>query len=634
VVPPAASSSDLSSLTLPAAERSKPTQADNSLKLKSGFVIEQAKGVATYTLDGNGRITEVRFPDGYTVAGISYHTQAGHEERIAQLTITSGSGTKTYKRNSYGADLYLSWKVSAAGAAVNSTAPDFEGDFSLTPCGEFVTTDFSSGSNNRILRTPDGRIHTMRQLKTGAYFYMRNDGLPFALRRTDLSLISITYSEKTPTLITEEFQGSPTRSWRFDAASKSWLCSDPAILPSNLCPLFEKGTLSFVRGDGARVSIATSGAATILAQDGVTTVLDCSGKITRVAKGARSRLFNYNRDGELLSFCDKLGSLETLTHIKPDPSIQCRIEQNGAVRIVAIQTAGQAPAPLAVNERFGPPFSSSATNLPTFPNMQIHPHDPKKGDLMLCKSGVCPTTPAPRDQIGVFVPTDQIAIGQESLITNEISTWTTLDQIEKHRGGTLAPVVEFLRIWAATTSDEDIDTLTSPEALRLLQGDGSIAWLQPELLSPTNADYLFWLRDCIRANKLPCTLDVKPLSYPGLTNQALFGGVTDHYVSTIDRSLRISVDIQSLTYSELEIRADISEMLRHGGTGIYRPTRFQSASVFNTLFHELQHVFVYSTGREFEGTEPTAHLGAFLALASITPEKAKRYEGVLKRFKR
>jgi hypothetical protein len=266
--------------------------------------------------------------------------------------------------------------------------------------------------------------------------------------------------------------------------------------------------------------------------------------------------------------------------------------------------------------------------------MLIHPHDPKSGDPALCLRGICPETPAPRDEIGIFLPTQALAIGQESLALPQISSWTTLDAIEKRREGSLAFVVNLLRLWAETTSDEDIDVLTSPESLRQLCSSGGTPWIQQELLSPVNADYLIWLRECIRANKLPCSLDVKVLNHPKATNQRRFGGVTETRTSPMTGELNIEVSIQALIYQEAGLRADIEAMKTHGGLGVFRPDRFESSSVFYVAFHELQHAFVYATGREFEGAEPVAHLGAFLALASITPEKAVRYESLLKSFRR
>ncbi len=632
--PPAASSTDLTPRTLPKAEISPRPPPGESKKLKSGFVVAKPEDRTAYTLDKEGRVLGLRFPSGYTVSDISYHTFPGKEDCIIQLTITSGGLSKVYTRNSYKDTLYQSWKVTTNESRANTALPEFEGNFEITPCGEFVITDFSGGRYDRRLYAPDGQTFLMQQLSSGAYFYLDSNRLPQALRRTDRSLVRISYSNGAPAFITEEHDNIVTRSWTLDAQTKMWQCSDQNILPSTTCPLYEKGTIAFTLHDGARVSIATSGAHTILSNDGLTTVIDPSGKIVRVARGARSRIFSYDSKGNLIAFTDTIGSSGVPTAIKGGPAVRHQVERNGAVSSVRLEAASLTPDALRGQIRFPSPFEAPVTQFVTFPKIQIHPHEPPKGEMRLCLNGVCPDTLPPLEQTGILVPSDAIAIGQESLIVPEVETWTPLDTIEKHRGGAVAPLVEFLRIWAETTSDEDIDRLTSPEALRLLKSDGGVRWIQPELISSTHADYLLWLRECVRANRLPCTLDIKPLSYPGLDNQALFGGVTGTALSPFDRSLRISVDIQLLTFSEAALRADISEILKRGGSGIYRPERFRSASAINTLFHELQHVFVYATGREFEGTEPVAHLGAFLALASITPEKAGRYTKVLERFRR
>jgi hypothetical protein len=67
-----------------------------------------------------------------------------------------------------------------------------------------------------------------------------------------------------------------------------------------------------------------------------------------------------------------------------------------------------------------------------------------------------------------LVNTEISAVGQNSLADSHIETWTSLDSIARHRGGQLAPLVEFLRIWAQNTSDEDIEDVTSLEVLSQL----------------------------------------------------------------------------------------------------------------------------------------------------------------------
>lgn len=632
--PPAASSTDLAGLTLPKLDNPSQSPVRAALKLKGGFVLEQRDGLAAYSVNDEGRVSSIRFPNGYTISDISYHSIKEKEHLVAQLTITTGGTSATYTRNSSGDEIYQSWRVATIKSSSTQAGPEFNGDFEITSCGEFVKTDFSAGRNDRQIYTADGRVFLMRQLNSGAYFYDDKNGFPHALRRTDHSLVKITYSNGTPATITEEYNSQATRWWKLDEATQTWQCSDPNIAPSRRCPLYEKGTIAFTIGDGAQVSVATSGAYTLLSKEGLTTVVNPKGDIVRVALGARSRIFNYDADGELVSFSDVIGSRGTLTLIETDPSLRHRAERNGAINVISVETSSQSPETTTGHARFPTPFETPATTLVTLPRIQIHPHEAPMEGKSLCLKGVCPDTPPTRDDKGILFPLDAVAIGQESLISPKISTWTSLDTIEKQRGGALAPLVDFLRIWADTTSDEDIDRLTSPEALRLLQSGSGVSWLQPELISSTHADYLIWLRQCIRDNRLPCTLDIKQLTYPGLPNQALFGGVTGTVMSSPSRVLRISVDIQLLTFSEAALRADIREMLKHGGTGIYRPERFSSLSAINTLFHELQHVFVYATGREFEGTEPVAHVGAFLALASITPEKAGNYTKVLDRFRR
>jgi hypothetical protein len=636
--PPAASSTDLGALTLPKVERVKQENQSNQVILKSGFVLPQGEKTATYTLNEDRRVSGIVFPSGYTISQIMYHNVAGREDRIASLAITAGGVARTYTRNTYRDQLYTSWKISGPGITQNSSASEFSGDFLVTPCGEFVMTDFSkssasSGTGSRVF-TAEEKGFGMVPLRSGGYMYLHANGDLHGLRRADLSLVTLTYSNGKPSVVTEEQRDGTTRVWKLEASSGLWICSDQSVSPSEQCPLFERGTVSYKTVDGSRVNVATSGAKTITYSDGVTAVVDQADKIVRVARGARSRVFSYNETGSLTSFTDHWGSSKAHIECKVDPSWVWRIDRHGAVFLDAEDPSQTGQATLQLPTRYDSPTGTSPDRVFSPPLMLIHPHDPKKGGSELCLRGVCPETPAPRDEIGIFLPTGVVAIGQESLVTPEISSWTTLDAIEKHRGGSLALIVDFLRLWAETTSDEDIDLLTSPESLQQLCGSGGTAWIQPELLSPANADYLIWLRDCIRANKLPCSLDIKILNHPKAINQRRFGGVTETLTSPTTGELNIEVAIQALIYEEAALKADIEAMKTRGGLGVYRPDRFQSSSVFDVVFHELQHVFIHATGREFEGTEPVAHLGAFLALASITPEKAGRYESLLKRFRR
>jgi hypothetical protein len=528
--------------------------------------------------------------------------------------------------------------ISAPDIAQGSPPADFNGDFAVTPCGEFYITDFSQAAVKKGVKskvfTAEEKAFDMAALRTGAYMYLHANEDLHALRRADLSLVTVTYLNNNPSAVTEERRDGTTRVWKLESSAGLWLCSDPNVLPAKNSPLYERGTLSYTTVDRLRISIATSGAQTITYPDCVTAVIDQAGKIVRVAKGARSRVFCYNTAGSLASFSDHRGSSKAYAQIEVEPSQVWRVAPKGAVFLDTGDPSSASRTSLQLPTRYDSPVETPPNRLFCLPPMLIHPHDPKAGEPSTCLRGVCPETPPPRDEIGIFVPTSALAIGQESLIIPEISSWTTLDAIEKHRGGTLAFIVDFLRLWAETTSDEDIDLLTSPESLRQLCGSGGTAWIQPELLSPANADYLIWLRDCIRANKLPCSLDVEVLKHARAINQRRFGGVTVTGISSTTGELNIAVSIQALIYQEAELRADIEAMKARGGLGVYRPDRFESSSVLDVVFHEFQHVFINATGREFEGTEPVAHLGAFLALASITPEKAARYEGLLKRFRR
>jgi hypothetical protein len=226
------------------------------------------------------------------------------------------------------------------------------------------------------------------------------------------------------------------------------------------------------------------------------------------------------------------------------------------------------------------------------------------------------------------------AVGQNSLTAHEVDTWTTLDSIANSRGGQLAPLVEFLRIWAQTTSDEDIESVSSPEVLSQLKSQDGIPWISPELISSESAEYLIWLRERIRENKLPCEVDVAPLVFSDPTKPQLFGGRTRASLSPLDGSLGIKISINMSILDRASLKADLERIGVHGGLGVYSPKYFQQKSAIDAFVHELHHVWAYSSGREYESFEPPAHLGALQVFSTITPEKGPLYLKVIDKYLR
>ena len=82
------------------------------------------------------------------------------------------------------------------------------------------------------------------------------------------------------------------------------------------------------------------------------------------------------------------------------------------------------------------------------------------------------------------------------------------------------------------------------------------------------------------------------------------------------------------------LKADLERIGVHGGLGVYSPKYFQQKSAFDTFVHELQHVWAYSAGREYESPEPGAHLCAWQVFATITPEKGPLYLKVIDKYLR
>jgi hypothetical protein len=623
----ASSIGGLDSLNVPQASRSGDQhQPLPQLRLKSNYAIDQGPGFARYKIDQVGRVTEVHFPTGLAVTDITYQEGNGARDIIAGLTVSSNGSVKNYSRRTF------TWMVTTKSGTLTHPAPDFVGDFLITTCGEFVSINAQQSGANQVY-TATGEVFGMQLCRTGAYIYLHPNGEVHGLRRADNSKLTLRYQAKALSEITEERQGSAERSWRFDAASKLWVCSDPDILPSSNSPFFDSGIVYFTRADGSRESISTSGARTLWWGDGAITVFDHIGRIYRVARGAQSRTFEYDATGSLIGFRDSSASRSSETRLVNTKLYEYRVRREGSVQLPgscfsADERRRQIPLisyPLSLTT------SSSQYAAWHFSPIPIHPHEESpKGIRGLCKTGVCPDTPPTLGVRGVFNRTRDTAIGQDSLIKPETDSWTTLDSIEKHRNGILAPVAEFLRIWAETTTDDDIARVASPETLTTLRSDDGTRWLQPELLGPASADYLIWLRDSVRSNRLPCTMDVIPLHYAGTDKQQTLGAKTVTDYSLLKDSVTIAVFFQPGIFNPKTLQADIEAMHSYGGVGVLRPDEFyNSAALLQVLFHELGHVFEAHTGRETAGGEPTANLYAYLALSTITPDKAPAYRPIL-----
>jgi hypothetical protein len=98
--------------------------------------------------------------------------------------------------------------------------------------------------------------------------------------------------------------------------------------------------------------------------------------------------------------------------------------------------------------------------------------------------------------------------------------------------------------------------------------------------------------------------------------------------------LDITVAINSLIFEPRAIREDLEAIIKHGGIGVLRPERLVARSVFDVVTHELNHVWRDAAGYEFgRSSEQSAHLGTFNVLRTITQEKGKYYEVLLKELR-
>lgn len=546
-------------------------QDSAGLRLYSGYLLKNSEGRAKYTLDEKSRVKSVVFPNGYSVSEVNYHQGAGQENLIASLTISSGGVTRTYTRMISGMRLYSSWAVGTIGAAAGGETKEFGGNFAFTHCGEFVVTDFAKVIPPHITT----RIAYTNDGK--AYPMSPLPSGAYLLFNEEGNIVALRRPDNSDITVSYQNKQPALIVEGFsDGSSRSWN--------------FQAEQNAWISSD------------------------------SKIAPSKQSPLFNRGT----LSYVTNDGvRVNTATS-----GARTVTEPNG--RTTILDHSGK-----VVRELGALDIGSSVFKPKEIPVMFVHPHS-SRGVVGrdMCQDGICPQTPPITDVAGVFVTPNEPAPGQATLVTPTITSWTSLDSIEKARGGLMSPMIKFLRIWAETTTDEDIAEITSHAALMQLRSDKGVAWIQPELISHANADYLFWLRDSVRANRLPCTINVQPLNYPGLGAQRAQGGETRTALDPADHSLDISVAINSLIFDSRSIRDDLEAIIKHGGIGVLRPERLLARSVFDVVPHELNHVWRDAAGYEFDvSSEPIAHLGAFNLLRTITSEKGKHYEPLLKELR-
>jgi hypothetical protein len=642
--PPAAASGDaLSSLNLPrpalpnaslfVSFRENPTPQE-SVTLRNGFVIEQNEKTARYEFDQKGRISKISFPDGYTISGISYHDKSEVNDVVTRLAITSSGAIKTYQRTVAGSVIYSSWTVTSGIAGSGTSGQDFLGDFRITPFGEFIVAELGpakTGSNLPKLRTPEGQSFRVSNVLTGAQLYFDESERLLALRRTDFSLIRLAHLGDQISQITEIERGGYKRVWSYDQNKKTWTCSDPNIAESSTSPFLSRGALLYTRQDGAKVNVSTTGAKTVNLPTGLQTVESYSGQVRFVNFGVNSRELIYDKQDRLVAYRDsRIGKSSTYKLSNPE-NIRYKADQFGAIYAQSDNTDAQSTATVRPLEI----LRGEIRKIVKLPQLLVHPHhNASATGSSLCRKGICPDSLQSSQEAGLLVNTEISAVGQNSLADSHIETWTSLDSIARHRGGQLAPLVEFLRIWAQNTSDEDIEDVTSLEVLSQLRSQDGVAWIRPELISSECAEYLVWLRERINENKLPCEVDLAPLTYSTATNPRVVGGKTVVSENALDGSLGILLNINSAILDRASLKADLDRIGVHGGLGVYSPKHFQHKSTIDVFIHELHHVWVRSSGREYENIEPGAHLGATLFFLSIPPEKGHLYSRVIDKYPR
>ena len=208
----------------------------------------------------------------------------------------------------------------------------------------------------------------------------------------------------------------------------------------------------------------------------------------------------------------------------------------------------------------------------------------------------------------------------------------SLSEVATKRGDALQPFVEFLRIWARTTTDEEIDAVTCPEFLGQCKGADGNSWISSELGGVDTADFLIWVRDCVNRGKLPFSLDIKPLDrVPGAKVEGVSApvkGATTYGYDLMTGAVLVQVELQSRDLSKQQLVADLKNVLSHGGIGLLSPGREANEAPFWALLHELVHAFDRVHGIERRNFEPAAHFGALSALMTITKEKAEAYRKI------
>jgi len=621
---------------------------------RDGTPIPKGEEFAKYSFDTEGRILEMYLPkavqlfrtakkNGSSIraaTGISYGASKQGIEYIRALTfILSDGREETYTRNRPDPAGSI-WSVQVrrpTDPAVKSDN-DFCGNFCITEHGELAVIELFDKSPRDLLVGPDGETKVFTFEPIGGTRYTDEQDELLTVRRSNGGVVTYERQEPLPPRVVDTAVNGTKTSWRFsvrDLSTKEWMwvCSDPTIMPSKKSPLLASGAMVFKTTDGLCVGISTTGSKTLLFPHGTQTLIDRSGRVIRVANGAQARKFIYDENVGLVGYRDMIGSRIIQESKVPQlPNIGYRVTDLGRIDMFEHNQEGDEhkdeSSPTCFLE--APSFSRQEREVAELPAMPAHIHPNK--DPLACIANVCPPDDLSRNSRGALFPTSSPAFGVASDALPKVSAVHSLSDIATKRGDALQPFVEFLRIWARTTTDEEIDAITCPEFLAKYRGVDGDSWISSELGGVDTADFLVWLRDCVNKGELPFSLDIKPLDRaPGAKFEGVYEpvrGATIYGYDLMTGAVHVAVELQSRDLSKQQLVADLKNVLSHGGIGLLSPGREANEAPFWALFHELVHAFDRVHGIERDSFEPAAHLGALSALMTITKEKAQAYREI------
>lgn len=300
----------------------------------------------------------------------------------------------------------------------------------------------------------------------------------------------------------------------------------------------------------------------------------------------------------------------------------------GPVRAISIESLKSPALQFHLSLIEQAPAIGEASGLRPLPAFPYHPHSPGKGHI----PGVCP----PDSVNAVYSslpdqPNGNIVIGPPMAGPTypgthenpaEASTWTSLDDLAKQDGGEMAPLIRFLRLWAANVTEEDMKEVTDPRFWEQFKGSGG-QWYGPGTMKWNEPGFLPWLKKLIEGGRIPATVRLNVLGggEPG------YGAHVNTGVGSDDK-YAFKMEIQRGNFARRHVEVGLKRMAQYGGVGILGQTVQEPSASLGDFIHEMRHIYDYIHG--IKGSEAGPNLSKIQALLCIDKSKAAAFQDLFK----